>query len=104
MSITKNEAQHRLKRLIGDLQLLVDRDPEQEVTGPALSIMDASLSAAREHLDADDPLAVASRDLISPEQVEDGDPIRAADALLVAGQIFAAIGGGRSTARINSIR
>jgi hypothetical protein len=40
----------------------------------------------------DDPVVEAIRGVISPEQIALGDPVRAADALVVAKQLDAAIG------------
>jgi hypothetical protein len=41
---------------------------------------------------SDDPVVEAVRGILSPEQIASGEPIRAADALLVAKQLDAAIG------------
>jgi hypothetical protein len=40
----------------------------------------------------DDPVVQAARGIITPEQIASGEPVRAADALLVAKQLDAAIG------------
>jgi hypothetical protein len=59
------KAKDRIEALVRSLRTMVERNPEQEVRGQAV---------------------------ISPEAIEDGEPIRAADALLVAEQLDAAIG------------
>jgi hypothetical protein len=40
----------------------------------------------------DDPVVQSARGIITPQQIESGEPVRAADALLVAKQLDAAIG------------
>jgi hypothetical protein len=71
--------------------MLVERDPEQEVQGIALPVLDAVIEAVR-LARPDDPAVKAARSVISPEQMESGEPVRAADALLVARQLDTAIG------------
>jgi hypothetical protein len=70
---------------------LTKRDPEQEVQGIALPVLDAVIEAARAAR-PDDPVVQSARGIITPEQIESGEPVRAADALLVAKQLDAAIG------------
>ena len=62
----------------------------------ALPIIDASFAAAREWLADDDPLVLVSLDVISPEAVELGEPLRAGDALVVASQLAAALAPAKS--------
>jgi hypothetical protein len=85
------DAKRRIEALIETLRRLTDRDPEQEVRGIALPVLDAVIDSVR-HVLQDDPVMAEVRSVISPEQIESGEPIRAADALLVAEQIDAAIG------------
>jgi hypothetical protein len=77
--------------LVQTLEQLTKRDPEQEVQGIALPVMDASIEAVRAVLPGN-PIVEAVRGILSPEQIASGEPIRAADALLVAKQLDAAIG------------
>jgi len=77
--------------LVATLERLVDRDPDQEVQGIALPVMDAVIEAARK-VRPDHPAAKAARSVISPEQIQSGQPVRAADALVVAKQLDTAIG------------
>jgi hypothetical protein len=77
--------------LIETLEPLTKRDPEQEVQGIALPVLDAVIEAARVAR-PDDPVVQSARGIITPQQIESGEPVRAADALLVAKQLDAAIG------------
>ncbi len=81
----------KITALVRSLSILVERDPEQEVQGMALPVFDAVVEAVRA-VKPDDPVVEAVRGVISPEQIALGEPIRAADALLVAEQLDAAIG------------
>lgn len=76
--------------LRADLQKLIERDPEQEVRGIAIPVLEAVLEAVRESL-PDDPVVRAVRELFSPQSIIEGEPIRAADALLVATQLEEAL-------------
>lgn len=91
LALDLNEIHGQLAQLHRDLRAITDRDPEQEVQGVALPVIDAALAAAIRHLSPDDPLAHAARDLISVEQIELGEPVRAVDALLVVGQLLEAL-------------
>jgi hypothetical protein len=82
----------KISALVRTLERLVDRDPDQEVQGIALPVLDAVIEAVR-LVRPDDPVVKAARSVISPEQIESGEPVRAADALLVAKQLDTAIGG-----------
>jgi hypothetical protein len=85
------DAKHKIVALVETLETLTRRDPEQEVQGMALPVLDAVIESVRLVL-PDDPVVKAVRGILSPEQVAAGEPIRAADALLVARQLDAAIG------------
>jgi hypothetical protein len=85
------DARRRIEALIETLRRLTDRDPEQEVQGIAVPVLDAVIESVRDDLDGD-PVMAKVRSVISVEQIHSGEPIRAADALLVAEQIDAAIG------------
>lgn len=90
MTANLNDARRRISRLRSDLQVLVDRDPDQEVWGLAIPVLDAVLKVVREAL-PDDPVLCQVRDFLSPEAVANGEELRAADALLIVGQVQAAI-------------
>ena len=84
-------AKAKITTLVESLELLVKRDPEQEVQGMALPVLDAVIEAVRLVL-SDNPVVEAIRGVISPEQIASEEPVRAADALVVAKQLDAAIG------------
>jgi hypothetical protein len=85
------QAKDQIKSLVETLETLTKRDPEQEVQGIALPVLDAVIETVRAVL-PDNPVVEAVRGILSPEQIALGEPIRAADALLVAKQLDAAIG------------
>jgi hypothetical protein len=85
------KAKERIEALIKTLKTLHDRDPEQEVQGIALPVLDALIEGTRGFL-SDDPVVAAVAGIISPQTIAEGEPIRAADALLVAEQLSAALG------------
>jgi hypothetical protein len=85
------EAKRQITALVETLTVMTTRDPEQEVQGIALPVLDAVIETVRQ-VRPDDPVVQAVRGVISVEQIESGEPIRAADALLVAKQLDAAIG------------
>jgi hypothetical protein len=84
-------ARQRVDALIDSLETLIRRDPEQEVQGFAVPVLAAALEdikAAR----IEDPVVVSLVDLMSADFIGIGEPIRAADMLVVAKQLDAAIG------------
>jgi hypothetical protein len=85
------DAKRQIVSLVEALEILTKRDPEQEVQGIALSVLDAVIESVRGVL-PDNPVVEAVRGILSPEQIASGEAIRAADALLVAKQLDAAIG------------
>jgi len=85
-----SDAYWRVGRLLDNLRALVNRDPEQEVRGMALPVMDAVLEAAKEFLPGD-PVIARMREVVSPETVAEGEPLRAVDVLVVVDQLHAAL-------------
>lgn len=83
----------QLQQLYLDLLAVIERDPEQEIIGIALPVVDCVLSAARQELAAESATALteAMVELISPATVGEGAPIRALDTWLVVGQLLAAL-------------
>lgn len=77
--------------LFRSLEKVAERDPEQEVRGMAVPVLDACLQAFREHV-PDDPIVAAIQEVMSPEAVAAGEPVRAVDVMLVAGQLAQALG------------
>lgn len=57
----------------------------------ALPVMDAVITAARQHFPDGDPILAKVADVISPENIVGGVPIRAIDALLVVDQLSTAL-------------
>lgn len=82
-----NEALNILFDLERSLRLAHDRDPEQEVRGIALPPIDRALGLAADEV-GEHPVVQAVRDVISPEQVAEGDPVRAVDALHVVTLLY----------------
>jgi hypothetical protein len=79
-----------LRQLKRTLEQLTQRDPEQEVTGVALPVLDAVLEQARD-LVPDSPVVSRVGDVISPDAVLAGEPLRAADALIVVETLWGAL-------------
>jgi len=71
--------------------MLTRRDPEQEVQGIALPVLDAAPDAIKQAR-PDDPVVRSLVDLMSADLIGLGETIRAADMLVVAKQLDAAIG------------
>jgi hypothetical protein len=86
-----HEVKDKITALIEALETVVKRDPEQEIHATALPVLDAVTEAVR-LVRPDDPVVAAARGVISAEQTAEGEPVRAADALVVAKQLDAAIG------------
>lgn len=85
------EAKQRCEALIQSMQALIAHDPEQEVTGIALNVVDATIAAVKE-AKPDDPVVSATAELLSADMIASGEAVRAADVLVVAHQLDAAIG------------
>jgi hypothetical protein len=82
----------QLRQLYRDLFLVIERDPEQEIIGIALPVVDALIAEARlEVRSAHGGLAGSIVELISPTTCNDGQPVRALDTWLVVGQLVAAL-------------
>jgi hypothetical protein len=84
------EAKRRVVALIETLEPMVKRDPEQEIRGVAVPVLEATIEVLKSAL-PDDPVVTAVIGAYAHE-IETGEPVRAVDALLVARQIDAAIG------------
>ena len=79
-----------LSNLESSLQEIVKRDPEQEVRGIAIPAIDAVISTIR-NLIPNSPIVSGISDVISPETLAEGEPIRAVDALIVVTILLGAI-------------
>jgi hypothetical protein len=91
MSLSPDLARDALLALERPLSQITERDPEQEVRGIALPVVDAVLVAGREHALKNDPVVAAIAGLITVDTVAEGDPVRAVDALIVVRQLREAI-------------
>jgi hypothetical protein len=85
------EAHRRVDALISSTKTLIRRDPEQEVQGEGLAVAAAAVSAVKAAL-PDDVVVDATPYLFSAERTGRGEAVRAADLLVVAEQLSAAIG------------
>lgn len=92
-SMDADEARARLDSLRSLLREMISRDPEQEVRGIAIPVLDAIISASRDTIPRDDAIAAVVRDIIDPVAVAAGeiDEVRAVDALLVVDQLLHSI-------------
>lgn len=84
------DAKRRVVALLETLEPIVQRDPEQEIQGIAVPVLEATLDVLKRALQ-DDPVVVAVVGAYEHE-ISTGEAVRAVDALLVAKQIDAAIG------------
>jgi hypothetical protein len=89
--MNRDDARQRAWMLFRGLEKIAERDPEQEVRGMAVPVLDACLQAFREFV-PQDPIVSSIRAVVSPEAVAEGEPVRAVDAALVAGQLALALG------------
>lgn len=85
------DAKRRTEALIESMRALIARDPEQEIRGIALNVADAAIRAVKE-AKPDDPVVSATAELFSADMIASGEGVRAADLLVVAQQLDAAIG------------
>ena len=104
-SMDLQQAADALNTFAHDLKPIVDRDPEQEVQGLALPIIDAVLAAARAHIPSGDPVLDLATELRTP-QVEHAERLDAAIGPRlwrrgVAGVAAESAGVGRRAASIN---
>ncbi len=88
--MTRDMARKRAWLLYRQLQQIATQDPEQEVMGIAVPVLDALLEACKAFV-ADDPVVKAIEGLMTPALVEEGQ-LRAVDAALVVQQLAAALG------------
>lgn len=85
------DAKRRIEALINSLRTLTQRDPSRKVLGSAIPVMAAALAAVKRSK-PDDPMVLALVDLFSTNFIGAGEPIRAADMLMVTEQLDAAVG------------
>jgi hypothetical protein len=85
------KAKQRVESLIKSLENLISSDPEQQIQGFAVPVLAAALDDVKQALPSD-PVVTALTDLVSADAIGSGDVIRAADMLVIARQLDAAIG------------
>jgi hypothetical protein len=78
------EAKKRVTALIEALTTVLPEDPDQKVQGVALPVLLAAIDAVKDGIGRDNPVVQSAAAVISPDTVASGEPIRAADALIVA--------------------
>jgi hypothetical protein len=88
--VDRDECRRRLWQLRSTLKEYAERDPDQEVEGMALPVVDAVLAECRRFVE-NDPIVRTIEDVISPENVYRGEGIRAADMRIVVEQLLQAI-------------
>ena len=84
-------AKQRVTGLLSSLRTWWSRDPEQEVQGFALPVIDAAIAEITAAL-PDDRVVASVADVVSAEMIGLAEPVRAADMLVVVEQLDAAIG------------
>jgi hypothetical protein len=80
----------KARQLHHDLERLANRDPEQEVLGLARTMLDAVVAVCVEVLE-DDPVVQSLGSGMTVDELLEGTPLRAADALVVVGQLDSAL-------------
>lgn len=85
------DSRQRVDALVESMKALIQRDPEQEVRGVALRVVDATIAIVKAAL-PNDPVVAATAELFSADLIASGEGVRAADLLVVAEQLAAAIG------------
>jgi hypothetical protein len=78
------DAKKRVTALIEALTTVLRQDPDLEVQGVALPVLDAVLEAIKDGAGRDNPVVQSAAAVISPEAIVSGEVVRAADALVVA--------------------
>ena len=80
------ELRRRLGSLENRLGQIATNDPDAEIDATTLRVIDALVGAARE-LMPDDPVLRQADDLFSPEAVESGQQVYAAQVRLIVGMV-----------------
>ncbi len=79
-----------LLNLRDTLQKVISRDPEQRIRGISVGILDAAIGSIRDVMPTT-PLVAQIKDVISPENVNEGEPLRAIDVLFVVDILIGAL-------------
>ena len=78
-----------VRQLHRDLETMLS-DPDQEITGEAISIVDAAVTEALKHI-PDHEIIRKVQEIISPATVAAGSPPRGAELYPIVGQLSAAL-------------
>jgi hypothetical protein len=78
------EAKKRVTALIEALTTVLREDPDEKVQGVALPVLHAAIEAIKDGIGQDNPVVQSAAGVISADTIASGEPIRAADALIVA--------------------
>ena len=89
MALTLQQAHQRAMVLYVDLQKLAERDPEQEIDGMALDVLDSLFVACRQ-LVPDDPV-VGRLAVVTADFIASGRPVRAVSAAPAVRQMAEAL-------------
>jgi hypothetical protein len=87
------DARRRVDAMISSVTTLIQRDPDQEVRGIALDVVDTAITAVKT-AKPDDPVVAATASKYWDDAIGSGKGLRAADLLVVAEQLAAALGPG----------
>lgn len=101
--MSRDQARKRAWLLYRSLEKITEQDPGQEVRGIAIPVLEACLQSFREHV-PDDPIVAAIREVLSPRAIATGEPLRAVDVMLVAGQLAQALGDEKPVMAPQSVR
>ena len=85
------DAIRRVRSLRSDLRDATQRDLDREIQGPAIQEADAVLGVARPLIPDGDPVLDRLADVVPPESVEAGEPVRAFELLVVVDQVYDAL-------------
>jgi hypothetical protein len=91
--VDREQARKRAWDTYKELRRISERDPEQEVQGLAVPVLDAVLKACAAHV-PEDPAVARLDDLMSPAVFETGS-LRAVDLAVVTHQLAQALGPSR---------
>lgn len=82
------DAIRRVRSLRSELRDATQRDLEREIQGPAIQEADAVLGAARPLIPDGNPVLDRLDEVVPPEGIDEGEPVRAFDLLVVVDQVY----------------
>lgn len=90
MTLSVEQAHRRAMVLYNDLRKQAERDPEQEIDGMAVGVLDSLFAACRE-LVPDDPVVGHLAGVVTADFIGSGEPVRVVSAALAVRQIAEAL-------------